>query len=105
MASFKDLARDKFSIIRVFGISKKDFLHNFIGKLNQNLWILTKIFLNDFFHYMKDYLVDYNQPKVVKKINHDGCEYFKVYDPTSNHYYFFSTEKEVMIWLEQRYHY
>lgn len=97
MASFKDTTRDKFSTLQVFNIIKKYLSHRFIGKLSRSLWIFIK-------SYLKDYLINYNEPKVVRKINCDGCEYFKVYDPVSNYHYYFSTEKEVMIWLERRYY-
>ena len=45
-----------------------------------------------------------NEPKIISRKNNHGNAYFKVYDPQTQWKGTFSSEGEVRIWLEERYH-
>ncbi|MDJ0632857.1 MAG: hypothetical protein QNJ34_06675 [Xenococcaceae cyanobacterium MO_188.B29] len=45
-----------------------------------------------------------NEPKIISRKNNCGNAYFKVYDPQTRWKGTFSSEGEVRIWLEERYH-
>ena len=44
------------------------------------------------------------EPKVNFRRDSRGNSYFRVYDPISGRYCNFTSEKEVRIWLEERYY-
>lgn len=45
-----------------------------------------------------------NDPQIKLKYSPSGHEYWHVYDPTTGKAETFSTETDVRIWVEQRYH-
>ena len=45
-----------------------------------------------------------NEPQIIARKNNRGDTYFKVYDPQTKWTGTFSSEQEVRIWLDRRYH-
>lgn len=49
------------------------------------------------------FLVGSNEPTITQKSDRQGNPYFEVYDPFTDSRAFFSSEREVRAWLEERY--
>jgi hypothetical protein len=45
-----------------------------------------------------------SEPKIRRKRDRDGNEYFRVYDPSTGMSSTFTSEQEVRIWLDRRYY-
>lgn len=46
----------------------------------------------------------HREPKIAQKCDRQGQTYWQIYDPTTRHYTSLASEKEVRIWLEERYY-
>ena len=53
---------------------------------------------------LANFLRKTNEPQIISRRNNYGDVYFKVYDPQTNWTGTFNSEREVRIWLDERYH-
>ncbi|NJR66872.1 MAG: hypothetical protein HC772_18700 [Leptolyngbyaceae cyanobacterium CRU_2_3] len=45
-----------------------------------------------------------SEPRIDRKIAHDGTPYFHVYDPVTRRSMTLSSEQELRVWIDQRYY-
>ena len=80
------------------------------GQLNRSvrkpISLVAKLttFANNQLQYLWRYFNQRLEPKIWQKRDRYGNFYWVVYDPTTGHSSYFSSEQEVRIWLEQRYY-
>ena len=65
---------------------------------------MTNFIANIFRNIERNLVLKSNEPKVEQKRDRDGNLYWKVYDFTTNKSYTFGSDRDVKIWIENRYH-
>jgi hypothetical protein len=64
-----------------------------------NRYILKK--LQNLWQYLTS---EQTEPQIEQKSDRYGSLYYQIYDPITRRYTFLASEREVRIWLENRYH-
>lgn len=72
------------------------------GRSNSNL--LKRVQWQQVWQFLLNAIVPSSDPKIYQKRDRQGNIYFRVYDPATGSTSVFATEKEVRIWLDQRYY-
>ena len=49
-------------------------------------------------------LINRNEPQIERKRDRFGNSYWQVYDYSTNKSYTFGSDREVRVWIEERYH-
>jgi hypothetical protein len=57
--------------------------------------------LQNFWQYV---ITNQTEPQIEQKSDRDGNLYYRIYDPITRRYTFLASEREVRIWLENRYY-
>ena len=84
-------------------LRKCDRLNQRVSKSTSPVAKLTT-FANNQLQHLWRYFSQRQEPKIWHKRDRYGNFYWLVYDPTTGHSSSFSSEKEVRVWLEQRYY-
>lgn len=62
------------------------------------------VYFSNAWKFICELLATRSEPRIWSTLDQDGNPLWRVYDPITNESCCFSSEKEVRVWLEERYH-
>ena len=66
-------------------------------------WFVNRVVIAIKEHLVKG-ILNGSEPRIWQKCDRDGNPFWQVYDPVTDCSDSFSSERDVMVWIEERYH-